>query len=145
MLEKVVQDVPTQPLKTRKSNVWSTRNTSFQLSIFTIIKLQKCPEVVPICTTLVTKSQKKHSSRLIQKPAKTTQRKTQIFIENCVNFWPPFLSVVCIFSMFLRIRGPGPQFAPKNMCFTRVVFRNSHSVREWSESDPKKSQKRHPT
>ena len=32
MLEKVAQDVPTQPLKTRKSNVWSRRNTSFQLS-----------------------------------------------------------------------------------------------------------------
>ena len=40
--------------------------------------------------------------------------------------------------------GPGTYFASKTLCFARVIFRNSHSVREWSESDPNKSRKRPP-
>ena len=40
--------------------------------------------------------------------------------------------------------GPGPYFALKTLCFTRVIFRNSHFVREWSQSEPKKSRNRLP-
>ena len=58
-------------------------------------------------------------------------------------FWGPRGHICYWISLFFWFfRSPGPYFALKTRCFTRVNFRNSHSVREWSQSDPKKTRNR---
>ena len=61
-----------------------------------------------------------------------------------VTFFPELISVIRVFFGSRPGGGPGPYFASNSLCFTRVIFRNSHFVREWSQSDPKKRRNRPP-
>ena len=61
-----------------------------------------------------------------------------------VTFFPELISVIRVFFGSRPGGGPGPYFASNSLCFTRVIFRNSHFVREWRQSDPKKRRNRHP-
>ena len=61
-----------------------------------------------------------------------------------VTFFPELISVIRVFFGSRPGGRPGPYFALKTLCFVGVIFRNSHSVREWSQSDPKKRRNRPP-
>ena len=124
MVEKVAQDVLTQPLKTLKSSVWCTRNTSFQLSSFAATWLEKCPQVTPIKNISATKAQQKHFPRLLQKPTKKTSRTTPNCYENCVLFGVNFWVFFYLLALCSDLGFPSP---PKR------------------SPDPKKVTKRHPT
>ena len=129
MLEKVAQDFQTQPLKTRKSSVWSGRNTSFSAFQLWCHIAAKVSRSSPIWSTLAIKPQKKHSSRLIQKPTKKHTTKNSDFYWNR----DPFLASIfeCVLYLFTFSSDPrsGTLVCSKKHvfyegCFQKLAFRS---------------------
>ena len=124
MVEKVAPDVLTQPLKTRKSSVWCTRNTSFQLSSFAATYLEKCPQVAPILDISATKAQKNTSQDSSKNQRKKHHEKLRILMKNGVLFGLHFCVLFYLLALCSDLGFPSP---PKR------------------SPDPKKVTKRHPT